>query len=204
MIANVTQALAIRLQLSTRIHNFHTASPQHITRTHQHGIADFFCDCHCLLYPVRSPVRRSGHLGLFKNLAEFASVLSIVNRLWSSAQNWHSCISEALGKAQRGLTSQLDNDPLDGTCRAFCFIYGHDILKRQGLEIESICRVIVGRDGLRIAVHHHCLIGLFEGEGSMHTGIIEFDSLANAVGAGSQNNHRFAVPRRYLGFRIET
>ena len=74
----------------------------------------------------------------------------------------------------------------------FGLFLGHHlehVLERQWLEIQPIRRVVVGRDGLRVAVDHDGLEPVVaQLQGRMHTAVIKLDALADAVGPAAQDH----------------
>ena len=76
-----------------------------------------------------------------------------------------------------------------------------DMLFGQRLEIEAIRRVIVSRDGFRIAVHHHAFnADIGHRESGVTAAIVELDPLADPVGAAAENDRLLAVRRqRFAG-----
>src|SRR5205823_14164537 len=64
------------------------------------------------------------------------------------------------------------------------------ILQRERLEVETIRSVIVGRDRLRVAIHHDGLETIFpQGERRVHATVVELDSLADAVRAAAEHHY---------------
>ena len=58
------------------------------------------------------------------------------------------------------------------------------------LEIEPVARVVVGRDGLGVAIDHDRLeTGVVERKTRLHAAIVELDTLADPVGAGPKDHH---------------
>src|SRR5699024_2822367 len=49
-------------------------------------------------------------------------------------------------------------------------------------------------DGLRVAVDHDRLVAVLQPQGGVHAGIVELDALADAVRAGTDDQHRGAIP----------
>ncbi len=75
------------------------------------------------------------------------------------------------------------------------------VLGGQRLEIEPVGGVVVGRDGLRVAVDHDGLVaGILEREAGVAAAIVELDALADAVRAAAEDDDllggRWAAPRR--------
>jgi hypothetical protein len=63
------------------------------------------------------------------------------------------------------------------------------VLERQRLEIEAVGGVVVGRDGLRVAVDHDGLEAvLAQRERRVHAAVVELDALADAVGPAAQHH----------------
>ena len=70
------------------------------------------------------------------------------------------------------------------------------VLGGQRLEIEPVGGVVVGRDGLRIAVDHDRFVaGVGEREAGVAAAIVELDALADAVRAAAEDDHLLAVAR---------
>ena len=80
--------------------------------------------------------------------------------------------------------------------RAVALLDAHQldhVLGGQRLEIEPVGGVVIGRDGLGIAVDHDRLdAGLVEAVGGMDAAIVELDALADAVGAAAEDHHLVA------------
>ncbi len=76
---------------------------------------------------------------------------------------------------------------------------GRHVFEGQRLEVEAVDRVVVGRDRLRVAVHHHRLEALLaEGKGGVAAAIVELDSLADAVRTAAEDDHLRARRRLRL------
>ena len=92
---------------------------------------------------------------------------------------------QARGELQRRLATELDDDPfglLDLADR-------QHVLKRQRLEVEPVRRVVVGRDGLWVAVDHHRVTpGLTDRLRGMHAAVVELDPLADPVGPRAEDH----------------
>ena len=65
----------------------------------------------------------------------------------------------------------------------------------ERLEEEPVARVVVGRDGLGVAVDHHRLVArVGQRERGVHAAVVELDALADAVRAAAEDHDR--RPRR--------
>ena len=68
-----------------------------------------------------------------------------------------------------------------------------DFFERERLEVETVAGVVIGGDGLRIAVDHDRLDAEFlQREGGVAAAVIELDALADAVGAAAQDHDLLA------------
>jgi hypothetical protein len=63
-------------------------------------------------------------------------------------------VVERVGELERGLAAELDDDAVQG---AVVLLDAEDlehVLERERLEVEAVGGVVVGRDGLGVAVDH--------------------------------------------------
>ena len=73
------------------------------------------------------------------------------------------------------------------------------VFQHQRLKVEPVAGVVVGGDGLRIAVDHDGLVAVvLEREGRVAAAVIELDALADAIRAGAENDDLGLVGRRRL------
>jgi len=134
-----------------------------------------------------------------QQLLEALAVLGDVDRLRRRADNWHARRLEGFGKLERRLAPVLNDD----THGLFEFHDLQDILEGEGFEVETIGGVVIGGDGLGIAVDHDGLKAILaQGHGRMHTAVIELDALADSVGASPQHNHLLAIGRSRLALLL--
>ena len=100
---------------------------------------------------------------------------------------------------QRRLAAELDDDS-DG------FLDGDDlqhVLQGEGLEVEPVGGVVVGGDGLGVAVDHDRLEPVLgQGEDAVDAAVVELDPLADAVGAAAEDHDLLAIGRRRLAFAL--
>ena len=67
----------------------------------------------------------------------------------------------------------------------------------SGSKYSRSRRVVVGRDGLRVAVdHHRVAAGLAHGHRGVHAAVVELDALADPVRAGAAADEQRAAVRR--------
>ena len=70
----------------------------------------------------------------------------------------------------------------------------HHVLERQRLEIQTVRRVVVRGDGLRIAVDHDRFVAAFpQRHSGMHAAVVKFNALPDTIRAAAQN-HDLGTP----------
>ena len=101
------------------------------------------------------------------------------------AQDGNTRARQGHGQIERRLSAQLNDD-------ASGFLHGDDmqnILKRQRLEVELVGRVVIRADGFRIRVDHDAFHALLaQSLRSVDAAVVEFDALADAVGAPAEDD----------------
>ena len=91
--------------------------------------------------------------------------------------------------------------PTRRALRRFVLVDGEHIFERKRLEVETVAGVVVGGDGLRIAVDHDGLVAvLAQRERGVAAAVIEFNSLPDAVGPAAENDDFLLVGGRGLVF----
>ena len=96
-------------------------------------------------------------------------------------------------ETQRRLSAELGDDA-DGL---LAVAHRQHLLRGERLEVEAVGGVVVGRDGLRVAVDHHGLVAeRAEGLGGVDAAVVELDSLADAVRARPEDDHARRVSGR--------
>ena len=92
------------------------------------------------------------------------------------------------GKLQRGLAAELDDHPV----RLLDLHDVEHVLVGQRLEIEPVGGVVVGGDGLRVAVDHDRLVAVLgQGEDAVHAAVVELDPLADPVRPAAEDHDLF-------------
>ena len=82
---------------------------------------------------------------------------------------------------------------------------GEHVLHGQRLEVQPVARVVVGRDRLRVRVHHHRLVaGLVQRERRVHACVVELDALPDAVRARAQDDDPRPLAGANLASRSRT
>ena len=141
--------------------------------------------------------------GLGEHPPERAALLGEVDRPGRRADDRHAVVLEPLRQAERGLAAELADHAGD---RSGLLLGVHDlehVLEGQRLEVEPVGGVVVGRDGLGVAVDHHGLVaGLGQRHRGVHARVVELDALPDPVGAGAEDDHRRLLARRDLGLLV--
>jgi len=98
---------------------------------------------------------------------------------------------------------------LSGVCPPYCTITPvgfslsdlQHVFECERLEVQAVGRVVVGGDGLGIAVDHDGLVAvLAHGQRRVHAAVVEFDALADAVGPAAEHHDLLLAGRR--GFAL--
>ena len=81
--------------------------------------------------------------------------------------------------------AELDDDAVG----LFVVADVEDVFQRERLEEEFVGGVVVGGDGLGVGVDHQRFVADFaEGKGGVDATVVEFDALADAVGAATEDH----------------
>ena len=172
----------------------HAAPAEHVGRPHQHRVADPFRDLDRFVRGARRAPGRHLDSELAAERRKALAVLGEVDGLERRAQDPETGGLDRPRELQRRLPAELDHDSL----RLFPLADREHLLRAERLEVEPVRRVVVGRDGFRVAVHHHRLVAeRAEALRRMDTAVVELDPLADPVRAGAEDHHR-ASGRRCL------
>ncbi len=148
-------------------------------------------------------VGRSWEPGVSEYLAESAAFFGQVDRLWRGANDRHAGVFEGLGQLQRGLPAQLDDHASYWPSRSLGVIDLQHVFQGEWLEVKPIRGVVIGGDGLGVAIDHHRFItGVAQCHRGMDAGVIELDSLPDPVRTRAQNQHRWLGSRLDLGLFV--
>ena len=195
----VERAVDVLLKLGVVVNDLHAASAEHVARAHEHRVADVVRGVERLAEAERGAEARRVELLGAQHLTEELAVLGQVDRFGGRAEDRHAGGLEPRGERQRRLAAELHDNALDRAHLLLGFVDLEDVLEGQRLEVEAVGHVVVGRDGLRVAVDHDRVIVLAELLHRVHAGVVELDALADAVGAGSEDDDGLAVAAAQLG-----
>ena len=177
----------------------HRPTTEHERRADQHRVPDGAGHLRRLLDRAGDAPWRLGDVEVTAQSAEPLPVLGKGDGVGGRAGDGMPGGGDGPGQAQRSLPPELD----DHRHRALPVEHGEDVLDRERLEVEPGRRVVVGRDGLRVAVHHHRLEAhLGQGERGVHTAVVELDPLPDAVRPRPDHDDGGGSRRRRLVLRL--
>ena len=101
---------------------------------------------------------RGEQAGGVEDVAEQLPLLGEVDRLGARAEDPVAGILDALREPERRLAAELADDAEDLARLRLGVQHLEDVLERQRLEVEAVAGVVVGRDGLGVAVDHDGLV----------------------------------------------
>ena len=164
----------------------HGAPAQHVAGPHQHRVAD--------ARGHRAGLFHAGGRCRWRGTGLPSSSSSLPNSLRSSARSMSAGSVPMIGtpgalKRQRQVERRLAAELHDHAVGLFGVDDVEHVFERQRLEVQAVAGVVVGGDGLRIAVDHDRLDAQFlQRERSVAAAVVELDPLADAVGAAAQDH----------------
>ena len=186
----------VTVQCARVIDNRHRPAAKHVRWADQHRVADLAGDLPRLLARHRQPVRRLGDPEIPEELREPLPVLREIDRVGRRADDVDASRLQVERQLQRRLTAELHDGQNLSAALLLPPDHRTDVLERERLEVEPVNRVVVGRDGLRVAVDHYRLVALLaQGEGGVAAAVVELDPLADPVGTAPENHDLRAVGR---------
>ena len=145
-----------RAHVVGRVADAHRAAAEHVGRPHEHGVADAL-GRHDRLVGVaaiaQSGARRPSSA---EQVAEALAILGEVDRRRAGAEDRHAALDQPARELERRLAAELHDD----ADRLLALDDLEHVLGRERLEVQAVGRVVVGRDGLGIAVDHHRRVAL--------------------------------------------
>ena len=172
------------------VDDLHPAAAEDEARTDHERVADLAGGLERL-----REVRRHARLGhrdaeLVHDGVELVAVLGRLDGVDGRAEHVAAGVLEAAREVERGLAAELDDDAQ----RLLGLVDLQHVLERDGLEVELVRGVVVGRDGLRVAVHHDRLVaGLAQRHRGVDAAVVELDALADAVRAAAEDEDLLPV-----------
>src|SRR5579859_13295 len=167
------------------IRDNHGPAAKYVTRAHQYGQADLRGHARGFFRNQRCAIARLRNLQFFQQAAKAPPVFRQVNGFRSRTNDGHTVAFQFQRKIQRRLPAKLHDDAL----RLFAFDDGEHVFQCQRLKIQAVRSVVVGRNRLRIAIHHDGFETVFvQRIGSVAAAIIKLNALPDAVRAAPQNH----------------
>ncbi len=175
----------VALEIVLVVRDHHAASAQHVTGTHEERESDATSDLDGLFERVGGACGRIRDPQFVEYCREELAVLGQVDRLGARAHDRHARVFERMCELEWSLPAEGHDDALG--------LLGsddvHDVLEGERLEIESITRIVVGGDRLRVAVDHDRLVThLSQRIGTVHAAVVELDTLPDAVRSGAKDH----------------
>ena len=168
------------------VDDLHGASTEDEGGTDEDGVADLIGDRDGFGFTGGGAARGLAQLQLVDHRGEVLPVLRHLDALGLGADDGHAAGLQMGGEVERGLSAELD----DGRVALLALVDVEDVLEGEGLEEELVAGVVIGRDGLRVGVHHDGLEALLlQREGGMNAAVVELDSLTDAVGPSAEDHH---------------
>jgi hypothetical protein len=125
--------------------------------------------------------------------AEAAAILGEVDRLGAGAEEAAAGGLEAAGEPSGVWPPNWTMTPRSRRCAPRASDLEH-VLEGERLEVEAVRGVVVGGDGLGVAVDHDGLeAGFAQGEGGVDAAVVELDALADPVGAAAEDDDLAAI-----------
>ncbi len=175
----------VAFEIRLLMHDLHGAAAQHVARPHHHRIADLLGELHRLGRRARGAVGRLAQLELFEQLLEALAVFGDVDRIGAGADDRHARGGQAAREIERCLAAVL-HDHAPGLLQVDDLEH---VFHGERLEVQPVGGVVVGRDRLRVAVHHDGLKTIFaQRERGVHAAVVELDALADAVRAAAEHH----------------
>src|SRR5439155_23320905 len=106
---------------------------------------------------------------------------------------------ETARQLEWGLSAELDRHAVG----ALALADGQHLLETERLEVKAIGCVVIGRDRLRVAVHHHGLVA--EGTEALRrvdAAVVDLDALADAVRSRAEDQDSRAAAGRWRFVRL--
>ena len=190
--ANARSLGHVIAQMLGIVGDHHAAAAQHVARTHQQRVADVRGHGLGLLKRGGLTRRRVHDAQFVEQGGKTLAVLGKIDGIGLGTHDVHAALLEHACQLKRGLAAERHHDAV-GTLNVDNV---HDVLVGERLKVQAVGRVVVGRNGLGIAVDHDGLKAAGRQRvARVHAAVIELDTLANAVGAGAQD-HRLGLVRR--------
>ena len=198
---NLDGGLHVAVERVAVVDDLHGPAAEHVGRAQQHRVADPVGHGLRLGERMGDAVGGLAQLELMQELLEALAVLGQVDGVGRGPEDGDVRRLERGGELERRLAAELHDDPQELSRR---LLGAHDldhVLGRKRLEIEAVGGVVVGRDGLGVAVDHDGLVPrLLEAVDRVDAAIVELDALADAVRSAAEDDDLAAAA--HVGFGL--
>ena len=165
--------------------DLHCTTAQNVAGANQYGIADFFCCfytvfdvCNCLTLRLRD-------VQFFHDFFKGISVFCSFDGSNVCTDDFYAAFHQRLCQVDSRLTAQRS----DNAQRLFQFYDVHNVFCCQRFEVQLVAGCVVCGYSFRVVVDDDGFITiLFDGCYSMYGGVVEFDTLTDTDGTGTQYN----------------
>ena len=195
--ADLDSLAHVALQVALLVHDFHRPPAQHVARPHDQRITQRRRFFQGFWLGTRGGVGRLAQFERMQQLLEPFTVFGRIDHVRRGANDRHAIGFQVQRQLQRCLAAILNNH----APRLFLVNDFQHVFQRQGLKIQPVRRVVVGRDRFRVAVDHDGLVAIFpQGQRRVHAAIVKLDALTNAVRSAAQHHDFFLVRRFSFAF----
>ena len=130
----------------------HGAAAEHVARAHEHRVADALGRLDGAVGVVRDAPGRRLEAELAEQVAEALPVLGQVDRARAACRG---CGTPAASRPSARRSGVCPPNCTTTPIGLLALDHREHVLERERLEVEAVGGVVVGRDGLRVAVDHH-------------------------------------------------
>ena len=177
----------------------HVLAAQYVGRAHQHGIADFLRGLQGFFQRKDGAALGAGDAAALEQLVKALAVLGFVDGICRGAQDGQADLVHMLGQLDGGLAAELHK----AAVRLLGLNDLVDAFGVQRVEVQAVAGVKVGGNGLGVVVDQHCLAAVvFQCPDGVDRAIVEFDALADADGAGAENENLLLFGVAALGNKL--
>ena len=184
-------------------HDLHRPSAEHVGGADHQREADLFGELDRLDIAVGDGVFRLLEVEVMDQVLEALAVFGEVDGVGRGAEDRDPGLFERVGELERRLATELDDHPVQGAVLLLLGQDLHHVFEGERLEIEPVRSVVIGRNGLGVAVDHDRLVAdVGQAETGVAAAIVELDALADPVGAAAEDDHLLAVGGPGLAFDL--
>ena len=173
----------------------HGAAAEHVRRPDDQREPDLERDLARFFRRGGDAARRLRDAEVPQQLREPLAILGEVDRIGRGAEDLDARLPAAAAPASAASARRTARRPTTSPPPSLLARDDREhVLEGQRLEVEAIDGVVVGRDGLRVAVDHHRLEPVVaQRERGVHAAVVELDALPDAVRAAAEDDRPSAA-----------